>query len=52
MRRPTPAAPDAIRLPKTSTPAELRMFAGAILILLALTLFVFNRRRTLLTDSV
>ncbi|MEW6146649.1 MAG: marine proteobacterial sortase target protein, partial [Pseudomonadota bacterium] len=52
VRRPTPAAPDAIRLPKTSTPAELRMFAGAILILLALTLFVFNRRRTLLTDSV
>jgi len=51
LRRPAPAAPDAIRLPKTSTPAELRMFAGAILILLALTLFVFNRRRTLLTDS-
>lgn len=49
LRRPAPAAPDAIRLPKTSTPAELRMFAGAILILLALTLFVFNRRR--LTDS-
>ncbi len=50
-RRPTPAAPDAIRLPKTATSAELKMIAGMVLIVLALTLFVFNRRRTLLTDA-
>jgi Ca-activated chloride channel family protein len=51
-RRPTPAAPDAIRLPKTATSAELKMIAGLILIVLALILFVFNRRQTLLTDVV
>lgn len=50
-RRPTPAAPDAIRLPKTATSAELKMIAGFILIVLALILFVFNRRRPLLTDA-
>lgn len=50
-RRPTPAAPDAIRLPKTATSAELKMIAGLILIVLALILFVFNRRRLLLTDA-
>lgn len=49
-RRPTPAAPDAVRLPKTATSAELKMIAGLILIALALTLIVFNRRRPLLTD--
>jgi Ca-activated chloride channel family protein len=48
-RRPTPAAPDAIRLPKTATSAELKMIAGLILIVLALILFVFNRRQPLLT---
>ncbi|MBR0852330.1 marine proteobacterial sortase target protein [Bradyrhizobium diazoefficiens] len=50
-RRPTPAAPDAIRLPKTATLAGLKMIAGLILIVLALILFVFNRRRPLLTDA-
>jgi len=51
MRRPTPAAPDAIRLPKTATSAELKMIAGLILIVLALVLFAFNRRRPLLTNA-
>ncbi|WFU24532.1 marine proteobacterial sortase target protein [Bradyrhizobium sp. CB1717] len=50
-RRPTPAAPDAIRLPKTATSADLKMITGFILIVLALILFVFNRRRPLLTDA-
>ncbi|TCU62555.1 Ca-activated chloride channel family protein [Bradyrhizobium sp. R2.2-H] len=50
-RQPKPAAPDAIRLPKTATSAELSMIAGLILIVLALILFVFNRRRRLLTDA-
>ena len=50
-RRPTPAAPDAIRLPKTATPAELKMIAGLVLIVLALILFMFNRRRPLLTGA-
>ncbi|KJC43553.1 membrane protein [Bradyrhizobium sp. LTSP849] len=50
-RRPAPVAPDAIRLPKTATSAELKMIAGLILIVLALILFVFNRRRPLLTDA-
>ncbi|MET4215378.1 Ca-activated chloride channel family protein [Bradyrhizobium sp. LB14.3] len=49
-RRPTPSAPDAIRLPKTATSAELTMIAGLMLVVLALILFVFNRRQTLLTD--
>lgn len=51
VRRPTPASPDAIRLPKTATSAELKMIAGLVLIVLALVLFVFNRRQTLLTDA-
>jgi Ca-activated chloride channel family protein len=50
-RRPTPAAPDAIRLPKTATSAELKMIGGFVLIVLALLLFVFNRRRLLLTNA-
>jgi len=50
-RRPAPVAPDAIRLPKTATSAELKMIAGLILIVLALILFVFNRRQPLLTDA-
>lgn len=50
-RRPTPAVPDAIRLPKTATSAELKMIGGFILIVLALILFVFNRRQPLLTDA-
>lgn len=50
-RRPTPAVPDAIRLPKTSTSAELKMIGGFMLIMLALILFVFNRRQPLLTDA-
>ncbi|APO49536.1 marine proteobacterial sortase target protein [Bradyrhizobium diazoefficiens] len=50
-RRPIPAAPDAIRLPKTATSAELKMIAGLVLIVLALILFVFNRRQPLLTDA-
>ncbi|WBL78685.1 marine proteobacterial sortase target protein [Bradyrhizobium xenonodulans] len=50
-RRPTPTVPDAIRLPKTATSAELKMIGGFILIVLALILFVFNRRQPLLTDA-
>lgn len=50
-RRPAPVTPDAIRLPKTATPAALKMIAGLILIVLALILFVFNRRQHLLTDA-
>lgn len=50
-RQPKPAAPDTIRLPKTATSAELKMITGLILIVLALVLFVFNRRRRLLTDA-
>ncbi|QIO31051.1 marine proteobacterial sortase target protein [Bradyrhizobium sp. 1(2017)] len=50
-RRPAPTAPEAIRLPKTATPAGLKMIAGLILIVLALILFVVNRRRPLLTDA-
>lgn len=50
-RRPGPTAPDATRLPKTATPAGLKMIAGLILIVLALILFVVNRRRPLLTDA-
>lgn len=50
-RRPAPVAPDAIRLPKTAISSELKMIAGLIMIVLALVLFVFNRRQTLLTDA-
>ncbi|TAI60546.1 marine proteobacterial sortase target protein [Bradyrhizobium sp. Leo170] len=38
-------APDAIKLPKTATDAELKMIAGAILLTLSLLLFAFIRRR-------
>ncbi|OAF15262.1 marine proteobacterial sortase target protein [Bradyrhizobium neotropicale] len=51
VRRPTPALPDAIRLPKTATSADLKMIAGLTLILLSLILFMFNRRQPLLTDA-
>lgn len=50
-RRPAPVTPDAIRLPKTATSAALKMIAGLIMIVLALILFVFNRRQTLLTGA-
>lgn len=50
-RRPAPVTPDAIRLPKTATSAELKMIAGLIMIVLGLVLFVFNRRQILLTDA-
>ncbi|MBR0790907.1 marine proteobacterial sortase target protein [Bradyrhizobium manausense] len=50
-RRPAPVTSDTIRLPKTATSAELKMIAGLIMIVLALILFVFNRRQTLLTDA-
>jgi Ca-activated chloride channel family protein len=50
-RRPAPVTADTIRLPKTATSAELTMVAGLILIVLALILFVFNRRQPLLTDA-
>ncbi|WFU40718.1 marine proteobacterial sortase target protein [Bradyrhizobium sp. CB82] len=50
-RRPTPAAADTIRLPKTATSAELKMIAGLVLLLLSLVLLVFNRRQLLLTDA-
>lgn len=50
-RRPAPVTPDAIRLPKTATSAALKMIAGLIMIALALILFVFNRRQTLLTNA-
>ncbi|MGY0570351.1 marine proteobacterial sortase target protein [Bradyrhizobium sp. RDM12] len=50
-RRPAPVTPDTIRLPKTATSAALKMIAGLIMIVLALILFVFNRRQHLLTDA-
>jgi Ca-activated chloride channel family protein len=50
-RRPAPATPDAIRLPKTATSAEIKMIAGVILLALSLLLFMFNRRQPLLTDA-
>jgi len=50
-RRPAPVTSDTIRLPKTATTAELKMIAGLIMIVLALILFVFNRRQTLLADA-
>jgi Ca-activated chloride channel homolog len=39
--------PDTLRLPKTATDAELRMIAGAILLLLSVILLIINRRRKL-----
>lgn len=50
-RRPAPVTPDAIRLPKTATSAALKLISGLIMIVLALILFVFNRRQHLLTDA-
>ena len=50
-RRPAPVTSDTIRLPKTATSAELKMIVGLILIVLAVILFVFNRRQSLLTDA-
>jgi Ca-activated chloride channel family protein len=41
------AAVNAVRLPKTATPAELHMLAGLVLLLLSLILFMFNRRQSL-----
>jgi Ca-activated chloride channel family protein len=38
-------APDTIKLPKTATDSELKMIAGSILLALSLMLFMFNRRR-------
>jgi Ca-activated chloride channel family protein len=46
-RRPTPAAADTIRLPKTATSAELKMYAGLIMLLLSPVLLLFNRRQVL-----
>ena len=37
--------PDAVKLPKTATDAELKMIAGVILLTVSLILFVFNRRQ-------
>jgi LPXTG-motif cell wall-anchored protein len=44
-RSPVATAPSAIVLPKTATDAELKMIAGALLLLASLILFAFNRRR-------
>ena len=38
--------PNAVRLPKTATDAELKMIAGSILLGLGLILLGFNRRQT------
>ena len=46
MKRALPAPmPDTLRLPKTATDAELRMIAGAALLMLALMWLLSNRRR-------
>jgi Ca-activated chloride channel homolog len=39
------AMPDTVTLPKTATDAELKMMAGAVLLLISLILLVFNRRQ-------
>jgi len=39
------AMPDAVKLPKTATSAELKMILGSILLSLSLILLLFNRRR-------
>ena len=39
--------PDTLRLPKTATDAELWMLTGAILLLLSVILFIFERRERL-----
>ena len=38
-------APRTVTLPKTATDAELKMIAGAVLLMLSLILLVFTRRR-------
>ena len=46
MKRALPAPmPDAIKLPRTATDAELKMITGSLLLTLSLILFVFTRRR-------
>ena len=50
-RRPAPVTSDAIQLPKTATSAGLKMIAGLIMIVLALLLFLFNRRQSLLAGA-
>ncbi len=42
---PVPAATQAVALPKTATDAEIKMAAGAILLGIALVLFLITRRR-------
>jgi Ca-activated chloride channel family protein len=44
-RSPVAAAPRAVTLPKTATDAELKMIAGAVLLVLSLILLAFTRRR-------
>ena len=43
--RPVVTQPNAIVLPRTATDAEIKMIAGAILLLLSAMLLVFNRRQ-------
>jgi Ca-activated chloride channel homolog len=43
-RRVAPPAA-GVTLPRTATDAELKMIAGAVLLLLSLALLMFNRRR-------
>jgi Ca-activated chloride channel family protein len=38
-------APQAVTLPKTATDAELRLFAGLMLILVSLLMFALGRLR-------
>jgi Ca-activated chloride channel family protein len=46
MKRALPAPmPDAVRLPKTATDAELKMIAGSVLLMLGLMWLLFNRRQ-------
>ena len=52
LKRPLAAvtpAPDTVKLPKTATDSELKMIAGSILLALSLILFLFNRRRMLVS---
>jgi Ca-activated chloride channel homolog len=46
LKRALPAPmPDTVRLPETATDAELKMIAGAILLMLSVMLLIFNRRK-------
>src|SRR6201999_146917 len=48
MKRALPAPmPDTVKLPKTATDAELRMIAGAVLLMLSLIWLLFDRRQRL-----